>query len=155
MSLKKFRPTTPGVRHMSVSSFDEITTSKPEKSLIVAIKRHAGRNNLGRITTRHRGSGEKKFYRLIDFKRTDKLGIEGTVKTIEYDQYRTARIMLVQYTDGEKKYHLAQDGIKVGDKIMTKEKAKIKAGNRIMIKNIPVGYDICEVELNKGKGAQL
>lgn len=155
MSLKKFRPTTPGVRHMSVSSFDEITTSKPEKSLIVAIKRHAGRNNLGRITTRHRGSGEKKFYRLIDFKRTDKLGIEGTVKTIEYDQYRTARIMLVQYTDGEKKYNLAQDGIKVGDKIMTKEKAKIKAGNRIMIKNIPVGYDICEVELNKGKGAQL
>lgn len=155
MALKKFKPTSAGVRHMSMYSFDEITKTKPEKSLIVSLKRHAGRNSAGRITIRHRGGGAKKFYRLIDFNRVDKLGIEGTVKSVEYDPYRTARIILVQYKDGEKRYHLAPDGIKVGDKIITKEKAKIKVGNRLMLKNIPVGYEICEVELHKGKGGQL
>ena len=155
MALKKFKPTTPGVRHMSVSSFEEITTMTPEKSLLVSLKRHAGRNNTGRITTRHRGSGEKRFYRIMDFNRVDKSGIEGIVKTIEYDPYRTARIMLVQYKDGEKRYHLAPDGIKVGEVILTSEKGKVKVGNRMMIKNIPVGYSIYEVELNKGKGGQL
>jgi len=155
MALKKFKPTTPGVRHMSVSSFEEITTSTPEKSLLVSLKRHAGRNNMGRITARHRGSGAKKFYRLIDFNRVDKLGIEGIVKTVEYDPYRTARIMLVQYKDVEKRYHLAPDGIKVVEVILTKEKGKINVGNRMMIKNIPVGYSIYEVELRKGKGGQL
>ncbi|MFA6917245.1 MAG: 50S ribosomal protein L2 [Candidatus Gracilibacteria bacterium] len=155
MALKKFRPTTPGVRHMSVSSFEEITKGKPEKSLIVSLKRHAGRNNTGRITIRHRGSGAKRFYRLIDFNRTDKLGIEAVVKAIEYDPYRTARIMLVQYKDGEKRYHLAPEGIKVGEIIIAKDKAKVKVGNRTMIKNIPVGYSIYEVELTKGRGGQL
>ena len=155
MGLKKFKPTTPGVRHMSVSSFEEITRSEPEKSLIISLKRHAGHNNVGRITVRHRGNGAKKFYRLIDFKRTDKLGIEGTVKSIEYDPYRTARIILVQYKDGEKRYHLAPDGIKVGEVIVTKENPKVKVGNRMMIKNIPVGYSIYEVELTKGRGGQL
>lgn len=155
MTLKKFKPTTPGVRHMSVSSFEEITTMTPEKSLLISLKRHAGRNNTGRITIRHRGGGEKRFYRKMDFNRVDKLGIEGTVKTIEYDPYRTARIMLVVYKDGEKRYHLAPDGIKVGEVILTSEKGKIKVGNRMMIKSIPVGFSIYEVELNKGKGGQL
>lgn len=155
MTLKRFKPTTPGIRHMSISSFEEITTSKPEKSLMVALKRHAGRNNEGTIMVRHRGSGEKKFYRIIDFSRKDKLNIAGTVKTIEYDPYRTARIMLVVYKDGEKRYHLAPDGIKVGTVITMKDKGKIAPGNRMMIKNIPVGFDIYEVELNKGRGGQL
>lgn len=155
MALKKFKPTTPGLRHMSVSSFEEITKSTPEKSLIVKIKKHAGRNNLGRITSRHRGGGAKRFYRMVDFNRVDKSGIPAVVATIEYDPNRTARIMLVNYKDGEKRYHLAPDGIKVGDKLMTKEKAPIQVGNRMMIKSIPVGYSICEVELNKGKGGQL
>lgn len=155
MALKKYNPTTPGRRHMSMYSFDEITKTTPEKSLIVSLKRHAGRNNMGRICIRHRGSGEKRFYRMVDFSRTDKLGIDAVVKAIEYDPYRTARIMLVQYKDSEKRYHLAPDGIKVGDEIVAKEKAKIKVGNRMMIKNIPVGYEIFEVELNKGKGGTL
>ncbi|MDD3861712.1 MAG: 50S ribosomal protein L2 [Candidatus Gracilibacteria bacterium] len=155
MALKKFKPTTPGLRHMSVSSFEEITKTTPEKSLIVKIKRHAGRNNLGRITSRHRGGGAKRFYRMVDFNRVDKSGIPAVVAAIEYDPNRTARIMLVNYKDGEKRYHLAPDGVKVGDNLITKEKAPIQVGNRMMIKSIPVGYSMCEVELNKGKGGQL
>ena len=155
MAVKKFKPTTPSLRHMSVSSFEEITTSKPEKSLIIKLKKHSGRNNNGRITSRHRGGGAKQFYRVIDFNRVDKSGVPGIVKSIEYDPYRTARIMLINYKDGEKRYHLAPDGIKVGEEIITNDKAKIKVGNRVMIKNIPVGYSIYEVELTKGKGGQL
>lgn len=155
MALKKFKPTSAGVRHMSMYSFDEITKSKPEKSLIVRIKRSGGRNNTGSIMSRHIGGGARKFYRLVDFDRTSKLGIEGTVKAIEYDPNRTARLMLVVYKDGQKKYHLAPEGVKVGEKIITKDKAKVKTGNRMMIKHIPVGYDICEVELHKGKGGQF
>jgi len=155
MGIRKFKPTTAGVRHMSVSTFTEVTKKHPEESLIVRIKNRAGRNNYGRITQRHRGGGAKKMYRIIDFKQNDKLNIEGKVKAIEYDPNRTALIMLVQYIDGEKRYHLAPEGIKVGDTIETKEKTKVKVGNRIMIKNIPVGYDIYNVEMNPGKGGQL
>jgi len=155
MALKKFKPITPGQRQMSVSSFDEITKSKPEKSLTKKKKRISGRNNSGRITVRHRGGGAKKKYRIIDFNRTDKLNIEGKVTAIEYDPCRTAYIMLVQYRDGEKRYHVAPHGIKTGDKIIISQKAKIKRGNRMLINNIPIGYNIYNVELNKGKGGQM
>lgn len=155
MALKKFKPTTPGRRQMSVSSFEEITSVKPEKSLLVTLNKNSGRNNSGRITVRHRGGGAKRKYRLIDFKRFDKAGIEGKVKTIEYDPYRTAYIMLVQYRDSEKRYHIAPNGIQVGDLLMTGEKAKVKLGNRMKIKNIPVGYEIYNVEMHEGKGGQL
>lgn len=155
MALKKFKPVTPGLRQMSVSSFEEITKTKPEKSLIKIMKKNSGRNNIGQITIRHRGGGCKRYYRMIDFSRTDKLNIEGRVTAIEYDPNRTAYIMLVQYKDGEKRYHIAPLGIKVEDKIVASEKAKIKKGNRMLIKNIPVGYNIYEVELYKGKGGKL
>ncbi|MBI4975551.1 50S ribosomal protein L2 [Candidatus Peregrinibacteria bacterium] len=155
MALKKFKPVTPGLRQMSVASFEEVTASKPEKSLTSALKRHAGRNNIGRITTRHRGGGSKRMYREIDFSRKEKLNVEGTVKAIEYDPNRTAYIMLVYYKDGAKRYHLAPAEMKIGEKIITSEKAKVKIGNRMMIKNIPVGYSIYEVELYKGQGGQM
>ncbi len=155
MAIKKFRPTTPGVRHMSVSSFEEITRSRPEKRLTIRIKEKSGRNNTGKITIRHRGGGSKKIYRIIDFKGTDKLNIEGRVTAIEYDPNRSAYIMLIQYKDGEKRYQLAPDGVKVGDKIMTAEKTKMKQGNRMKIKNIAVGYSIYNVEMYKNKGGQL
>jgi len=155
MALKKFKPTTPGRRQMSVASFDEVTRTKPEKSLTCKIKKTSGRNNSGRITVRHRGGGEKRLYRMIDFKRIDKKNIEGKVTSVEYDPNRTAYIMLVTYKDGEKRYHIAPEGIKVGDSIMTAEKVKIKSGNRMLISNIPVGYEIYNVEMKKGKGGQL
>lgn len=155
MALKKFRPLTPGQRQMTVSSFEQVTATKPEKSLIVILKKHSGRNNRGIITCRHRGGGTRRYYRLIDFKQTDKLNIESTVKSVEYDPNRSAYIMLIQYTDGEKRYQVAPDGIKVGDKIIAQAKAKIKIGNRMLIKNIPVGYNIYNVEMNENKGGQL
>ncbi|MFA6305375.1 MAG: 50S ribosomal protein L2 [Candidatus Gracilibacteria bacterium] len=155
MTLKKFKPITPGRRQMTISSFEEITKSTPEKSLTATLKKHSGRNNVGRITVRHRGGGTRRRYRFIDFNRTDKLDIEGIIKTVEYDPNRTSRIMLVQYVDGEKRYHVAPEGIKVGDNVICKEKAKIKDGNRMMIKNIPVGYNIYEVELQEGLGGKL
>lgn len=155
MAVKKFKPTTPGRRQMSVASFEEITTTKPEKSLLTTLNKKSGRNNTGRITVRHRGGGAKRMYRIIDFNRTDKMNIEGTVKTVEYDPNRTAYIMLVQYKDGEKRYHLAPSEIKVGDKINTSEKGKIKAGNRMHLNSIPVGYSVYNVELKAGKGGQL
>ncbi len=155
MALKKFKPTTPSLRQMSVASFEEITKTKPEKSLTTVIKKTSGRNNQGRITVRHRGGGVKRLYRIVDFNQRDKAKIEATVKAIEYDPNRTAYIILVQYKDGEKRYHLAPQGIKVGDKIMTAEKAKVKIGNRMLIKNIPVGFSIYNVELHEGKGGQM
>jgi len=155
MGVKKFKPTTPGRRGMASPTFEEITKHTPEKSLLIHLKRFGGRNNLGRVTTRHRGAGEKKAYRMVDFSRLDKLGIEGKVVGVEYDPYRTAYIMLVQYIDGEKRYHLAPAGIKIGGKILAKEKAKVKTGNRMKIKNIPVGYSIYEVSLVKGKAGIL
>lgn len=155
MALKKFKPTTPGRRHMSVASFDEVTKTTPEKSLITTLQKRSGRNNTGKITVRHRGGGVKKRYRIIDFKSTDKLGIKGKVTSVEYDPYRTAYIMLLQYKDGEKRYQIAPAGIAVGDEIWTAEKAKIKTGNRMMLRNIPVGYDVYNVELHIGKGGQM
>ncbi len=155
MAVKKFKPTTPGRRQMTVASFDEITTKKPEKSLLAVLNKKSGRNNTGRITVRHRGGGAKRLYRIVDFNRSDKSNIEGTVKTIEYDPNRTAYIMLVQYKDGEKRYHLAPSEIEVGEKIMTSEKAKIKSGNRMHLNSIPVGYSVYNVELTEGKGGQL
>jgi len=155
MAVKKFKPTTPARRQMSVASFDEITKTKPEKSLVKSLNKHSGRNNSGKITVRHRGGGNKRKYRMIDFKRTEKANIEGKVSSVEYDPNRTGYIMLVVYKDGNKRYHLAPEGIKVGDKIITTEKAKIKTGNRMLIKNIPVGYDIYNVELHEGKGGQM
>ncbi len=155
MAVKKFKPTTPARRQMSVASFDEVTKTKPEKSLTTRLKKSSGRNNSGRITVRHRGGGAKKIYRKIDFKRTDKKNIEAKITAIEYDPNRTAYIMLAQYVDGEKRYHLAPSGVKVGTKILTGEKCKIKPGNRMQIKNIPVGYNIYNVELYENKGGQM
>lgn len=155
MGFKKFKATTSGRRFMSVLTFNEITRTKPEKGLIRSFKRQAGRNNQGKITVRHQGGGHKQLYRMIDFKQRDKLGIPAKVTSIEYDPNRTALIMLVTYRDGEKRYHLAPEGIKVGTQLMTHDKAEIKVGNRIALKNIPVGYDIHNVELTKGRGGQI
>jgi large subunit ribosomal protein L2 len=155
MALKKFKPTTPGRRQMTVASFDQVTKTKPEKSLIVTLNKKSGRNNTGRITVRHRGGGSKRMYRKIDFKRTDKMNIEAKVTAVEYDPNRTAYIILTQYKDGEKRYHIAPQGVVVGDKIMTAEKTKVKPGNRMLITSIPVGYNIYNVELHEGRGGQM
>ncbi len=154
MALKKFKATTPGRRHMTIASFEEITTNDPEKSLTFFIKNKAGRASHGKISVRRRGGGHKRLYRMVDFKR-NKINIKATVTSIEYDPNRTAYIMLVNYTDGEKRYHIAPQGMKVGDEIVTSEKTRIVNGNRLMIKNIPVGFNMFDVEISKGKGAQI
>jgi large subunit ribosomal protein L2 len=154
MAVKKFKPTSPGRRQMTVADFTEITTDKPEKSLLMPLKKKAGRNNYGRITVRHQGGGHKRMYRIIDFKR-DKDGIPAKVAEIEYDPNRSARIALLHYADGEKRYIIAPLGLKVGDAIESGEKADIKVGNALPLRNIPVGSIIHNVELKKGKGAQL
>lgn len=154
MSIRKFKPTSPARRQMSVSTFEEITKTEPEKSLVVSLNKNSGRNSQGRITIRHRGGGAKKKYRIIDFKRT-KDGIPGKVAAIEYDPNRTANIALINYVDGEKRYILAPHSIKVGDVIESGEKADIKIGNALQLKDIPVGTTIHNVELKPGKGAQL
>jgi len=140
---------------MTSYTFEEITKSKPEKSLVRGKKKRAGRNNQGKITIRHQGGGHKQKYRIIDFKQTDKVGIPATVKSVEYDPNRTAYIILVAYADGEKRYHIAPNKIKVGQTIITNKKAKVEIGNRMMLKHIPVGYDIHNIELNLGKGGQI
>ncbi len=139
---------------MSILTFDEITTSKPERSLLEPLNRAGGRNNNGHITSRHRGGGHKRFYRIIDFKR-NKPGIEATVKTIEYDPNRSAFIALLVYADGEKRYIVAPHGVKVGEKLMSGPTADIKVGNNLPLVNIPVGSFVHNVELQAGKGAQL
>ena len=154
MAIKKYKPTSPGRRFMSVSTFEEITTDKPEKSLLRALPNKAGRNNQGRITTRHQGGGHKRQYRIIDFKR-DKDGIPGRVATIEYDPNRSARIALINYVDGEKRYILAPHGLKVGDVIESGPTADIKPGNALPLINIPVGTVVHNVELHPGKGGQM
>ncbi|MCB2295126.1 50S ribosomal protein L2 [Clostridium algoriphilum] len=154
MAIKKFRPTTPSRRNMTMSDFEEITTDKPLKSLLVSTKRQGGRNNQGKITVRHRGGGAKQSYRIIDFKRT-KDGIPAKVSTIEYDPNRSAYIALVVYSDGEKKYIIAPVGLKVGDVIESGSDADIKVGNTLPIINIPLGSTIHNIELQVGKGAQL
>ena len=154
MGIKKFNPYTPSRRHMTSSDFSEITTSKPEKSLVVSMKKHAGRNNQGKITVRHHGGGARKKYRIIDFKRT-KDGIPATVKTIEYDPNRTANIALICYADGEKAYILAPAGLKVGQTVMNGETAEIKVGNCLPLQFIPVGTQVHNIELMPGKGGQM
>ena len=155
MSIKTFKPTTPSRRQMTVSGFDGIDKkAKPERSLLENLKKHAGRNSYGRITVRHRGGGNKKKYRIIDFKR-QKDGVEATVIRLEYDPNRSANIALIQYTDGEKAYILAPVGLKPGHKIVSGPEADILPGNCLPIANIPVGTVIHNVELNPGRGAQL
>lgn len=154
MGIKKYNPVTPGLRGMTVSTFEEITASKPEKSLTVTLKKHSGRNSRGKITVRHRGGGTRNKYRIIDFKR-NKDGIPGNVKTIEYDPNRSANIALVVYADGEKKYILAPEGLKVGNVIYSGTDADIQVGNALPIANIPVGTLIHNIELKPGKGGQL
>lgn len=154
MAIKKFNPTSPARRFMSVSDFEEITKTKPEKSLVVSLKSQAGRNNYGKITVRHRGGGHKRKYRIIDFKR-DKVNIPAKVAAIEYDPNRTANIALLHYADGEKRYIISPNGLKVGDTIVSSENADIKAGNTLPLRNIPVGTFIHNIELKAGKGGQL
>jgi len=154
MALKKNNPTSPGRRFQTVSSFEEITTSKPEKSLLKPIKRSGGRNSLGRITVRHRGEGHKRRYRIIDFKRK-KDTIPATVASIEYDPNRSARIALLHYLDGEKSYILAPDKLLVGDRVESGENVEIKIGNTMPLANIPMGTHIHNIELHVGYGGQL
>ena len=154
MGIKKYNPTSPGLRGMTVSTFEEITTDKPEKSLTVTLKKHAGRNSRGKITVRHRGGGTRPKYRIVDFKR-NKDSIPGNVSTIEYDPNRSANIALVTYADGEKRYIIAPNGLKVGDVIFSGPEADIKVGNALPLANIPVGTIIHNIEMKPGKGAQL
>ena len=154
MGIKKYKPTSPGLRGMTVSTFEEITTSTPEKSLTTSLKKNAGRNNRGCITVRHKGGGSRRKYRIIDFKR-NKDGIPAKVATIEYDPNRTANIALLVYADGEKRYIIAPNDIKVGDMIYSGPDADIKPGNALPLANIPVGTIIHCIELKAGKGAQL
>ncbi|WP_276882526.1 50S ribosomal protein L2 [Anaerococcus tetradius] len=154
MTIRKLKPTSNGHRNMSVSTFEEITTDRPEKSLTVDLKSKGGRNNTGRTTVRFRGGGVKRRYRIIDFKR-DKDNIPARVKTIEYDPNRSANIALVAYADGEKRYILAPKGLKVGDVIESGADADIKAGNALELKDIPVGTTIHNIELRAGRGAVL
>ncbi len=154
MAIRNYKPTTNARRGMSALINDEITTNKPEKSLLAPISKKAGRNNQGKITVRHQGGGEKRKYRIIDFKR-NKFGIEGTVASVEYDPNRSSNICLINYADGEKRYILAPKGIKVGMKVISSENADIKIGNALPIANIPVGTTVHNVELKPGKGGEL
>ena len=154
MAIKKFKPTSPALRQMTVLVSDEITCNQPEKSLLVSLKKNSGRNAQGKITVRHRGGGNRRKYRIIDFKR-NKDGIPAKVATIEYDPNRTANIALLNYADGEKRYILAPVGIKVGDTLLSGPEADIKPGNALALKDMPVGTVIHNIELKPGKGAQL
>ena len=154
MPIKVYKPTSPGRRGMSVSTFEEVTRSRPEKSLLRPLKKRAGRNFRGKITVRHRGGGHKRRYRVIDFKR-DKAGVPGRVASIEYDPNRSARIALVVYADGEKRYIIAPVGLMVGDMVMAGPEAEIRVGNALPISNIPVGSTIHNIELHIGKGGQM
>ncbi len=154
MAIKTYKPTSAGRRHQTCSTFDEITTAKPQRSLLVSLKKTGGRNSFGRITARHIGGGHKQKYRIIDFKR-DKVDIPGKVASIEYDPYRSARIALINYVDGEKRYILAPSELAVGSIVMSGVNADIKPGNALPLKAIPLGTIIHNVEMKIGKGAQL
>lgn len=154
MGIKKYNPTSPGLRGMTVSTFEEITTSTPEKSLTKTLKKHSGRNSRGKITVRHRGGGTRTKYRIIDFKR-DKDNIEGKVATIEYDPNRSANIALIHYADGEKRYIIAPENLKVGNVIISGEDVDIQVGNALPLSSIPVGTLIHNIEILPGKGAQM
>jgi large subunit ribosomal protein L2 len=154
MAIKNYKPTTPGRRKMSALVNETITSSTPEKSLLVVVKKKSGRNNQGRITVRHQGGGVKRKYRIIDFKR-NKYNVPGSVASIEYDPNRTANIALINYADGEKRYIIAPKGLEVGEQIVSGENVDIKVGNSLPIMNIPVGTMIHNIELRPGKGGEL
>lgn len=154
MAIKTFKPVTPTLRFKTVSTFDDITDEAPEKSLLLPLKKKGGRNNAGRITVRHRGGGHKRCYRLIDFKR-DKIDVPAKVASIQYDPNRSARIALLHYTDGEKRYILAPLGLKINDTVVSGEKPDIRVGNAMPLRNIPLGTFVHNVELKPGKGGQL
>jgi len=154
MGIKSYKPTSAGRRHQTCSTFEEITKDTPEKSLLIKLKKTGGRNSVGRVTSRHKGGGHKQKYRIIDFRR-EKISIPATVAGIEYDPYRSARIALLHYTDGEKRYILAPHDLKVGDTVVSGPEADIKPGNALPLKSIPLGTIIHNIELKIGKGAQL
>ena len=154
MAIKVYRPTSPGRRGMSGATFDEVTKSKPEKSLLVPLKKRAGRNNQGKITVRHRGGGAKRMLRVIDFKR-DKIGVPGRVAAIEYDPNRTAYIALIYYADGDKRYILAPSGLNVDNTVMAGADAEVKPGNALPLKQMPTGTIIHNIELQRGRGGQM
>lgn len=155
MPIKKYKPTTPGRRAMSVIDYSELTSKEPNKGLLKPKFSKAGRNNQGHITVRHRGGGVKRRYRIIDNLRSDKLNIPAVVESIEYDPNRTAFIALLRYADGERRYILAPNKLKKGSRIICNGKAKVKVGNRMQLRNIPVGFDIHDLELKPGRGAQI
>jgi large subunit ribosomal protein L2 len=154
MAIRHFKPRTPATRYYSISSFDEITKTTPEKALLEPLTKSGGRGNTGRITSRHRGGGHKRMYRIIDFKR-NKLNVPGTVASIEYDPNRNARIALINYADGEKRYILAPGGLEVGAKIMAGPESDIVVGNALPLKNMPLGTFVHNVELHPGRGGQI
>jgi len=154
MGIKKYKPTSPGRRGMTGSTFEEITKTKPERSLIVALRKKGGRNSYGRVTVRHRGGGNKRYIRIVDFKR-NKIDIPARVAAIEYDPNRSARLALLFYADGEKRYIIAPEGLKVDDEIVSGPNSEIKVGNSLPIANIPVGTMIHNIEMKEGKGGQL
>ena len=154
MAVKRYKPTSPARRFMTVSDFSEITTTTPEKSLLQSLNKSGGRNSYGRITVRHIGGGNRQKYRIIDFKR-NKIDVPATVKTIEYDPNRSANIALLFYADGEKRYILAPIGLNVGDKLISSDEADIKVGNTLKLKYIPVGTMVHNIELQPGKGGQI
>lgn len=154
MAIKSYKPTTASRRNMTVTDYSDLSKVKPEKSLLEPLKKHSGRNNMGRITVRHRGGGNRNKYRVIDFKR-NKTGMDATVQTLEYDPNRSAHIALVKYEDGEKRYIIAPNGLKVGDVVRSGADADIKPGNALAMENIPVGTFIHNIELYPGKGAVL
>ncbi|MCX5736058.1 MAG: 50S ribosomal protein L2 [candidate division NC10 bacterium] len=154
MPVRKYRPTSAGRRFQSVSTFEEVTKTTPEKSLLAPLRKTGGRNALGRVTCRHHGGGHKRMYRVIDFRR-DKVGVPAKVAAIEYDPNRSSRIALLHYADGEKRYILAAVGLAVGDEVMSGPEAEVKTGNALPLQNIPVGVNVHNVELQPGQGARL
>lgn len=155
MPVRVYKPTSPGRRNMSVNTYEELTTNKPFKPLLARQNSKSGRNNQGHLTVRHRGGGVKQRYRIIDNLRSDKLNIPAIVETIEYDPNRTAYIALLLYADGERRYILAPHGLRVGSRLICSQRAKVKLGNRMQLKSIPVGFDIYDVELQPNRGGQI
>jgi len=154
MGVRRYKPTSAGRKNMSVSTFEEITKKQPEKSLLEPMRKSGGRNSYGRITTRHRGGGVRRAYRIIDFKR-NKLGVTAVVAAIEYDPNRSARIALLQYTDGEKRYILAPVGLKVGDKVMSGAESEVRVGCALPLRLIPLGTEVHNIELQQGRGGVM
>lgn len=155
MAIKQMKPTTPGRRQMTIADFSDLTKKRPEKRLTRGKQRVSGRDGKGQVSVRHRGGGHKRLLRDIDFRQLDKANIPGTVTAVEYDPNRTARIILVRYNDGEKRYHLAPIGIGVGDSVVSGERTKVKVGNRMQLQHIPVGYKVFNLEMQPGKGGQI